>query len=37
VNNFLLGGGLRVGAAKGMSKVHRTKRFELIKEKHQFS
>jgi hypothetical protein len=30
VNYFLDSGGLRVGAAKGMSKVRRAKRFELI-------
>jgi hypothetical protein len=33
VNNFLLSGRLGVGAAKGMSKVRRSKRFELIREK----
>jgi hypothetical protein len=30
VNYFLSSGGLGVGAAKGMSKVRRAKRFELI-------
>jgi hypothetical protein len=30
VNYFLSCGGLGVGAAKGMNKVHRAKRFELI-------
>jgi hypothetical protein len=30
VNYFLGSGGLGVGAAKGMSKVRRAKRFELI-------
>jgi hypothetical protein len=33
VNNFLLSGRFLVGAAKGMCKVYRTKRFELIKRK----
>jgi hypothetical protein len=33
VNNFLLSGRFLVGAAKGMCKVCRTKRFELIKRK----
>jgi hypothetical protein len=32
VNHFLLSGRLGVGAAKGMSKVHRSKRFELKNE-----
>jgi hypothetical protein len=30
VNNFLLSGRFEVGAAKGMGKVSRSKRFELI-------
>jgi hypothetical protein len=30
VNYFLSSGGLGVGVAKGMSKVRRAKRFELI-------
>jgi hypothetical protein len=33
VNNFLLSGGSDVGAAKGMGKVCRTKRFDLIRRK----
>jgi hypothetical protein len=33
VNNFLLSGRFEVGAAKGMGKVSRTKRFELIRRK----
>jgi hypothetical protein len=33
VNNFLLSGRFGVGAAKRMSKVRRSKRFELIREK----
>jgi hypothetical protein len=32
VNHFLVSGRLRVGAAKGMSKVRRAKRFEMINE-----
>jgi hypothetical protein len=32
VNHFLVSGRLGVGSAKGMSKVHRAKRFELINE-----
>jgi hypothetical protein len=30
VNYFLSSGGLGIGAVKGMSKVYRAKRFELI-------
>jgi hypothetical protein len=33
VNNFLLSGRFEVGAVKGMGKVSRTKRFELIRRK----
>jgi hypothetical protein len=33
VNNFLFSGRFEVGAAKGMGKVSRTKRFELIRRK----
>jgi hypothetical protein len=33
VNNFLLSGRFEVGAAKGMGKVSRNKRFELIRRK----
>jgi hypothetical protein len=33
VNNFLLSSRFGVGAAKGMSKVRGSKRFELIREK----
>jgi hypothetical protein len=37
VNNFLLCGRFDVGAAKGMGKVCRSKRFELIKKKNVMS
>jgi hypothetical protein len=33
VNNFFLSGRFEVGTAKGMGKVSRTKRFELIRRK----
>jgi hypothetical protein len=36
VNLFLVSGRLGVGAAKGMSKVHRAKRFELINEELKY-
>jgi hypothetical protein len=36
VNNFLLSGRFDVGAAKGMGKVFRPKRFEVIGEKFYF-